>query len=44
MPIATSTETFFTSPAQLRLRSIPSRYGYGNSPLIARLRHASMCR
>ena len=39
-PIATSTETFFISPAQLRFQITPSRYTYGNSPSIARSRTA----
>ena len=43
-PEATSTETLRTSPAQLRLSTIPSRYTYGCSPSIGRFRHASICR
>jgi hypothetical protein len=40
--IATSSETLRTSPAQLRLSTMPSRYTYGCSPSIGRFRHPSI--
>jgi hypothetical protein len=42
-PIATSKETLRTSPAQLRLSTMPSRNTHGCSASIERFRHPSSC-
>jgi len=41
-PMATKTDTWRTSPPQLRFKAIPSRYTNGNVPSNGRLRHASI--